>query len=1243
MHKKESRRRSTKITARVLASSLAATLSFSVIATSAQAADTVYNKEEKSLGSAQPKNMGHRLQDVRDWSPQTDPFAAFMRSDIPLQQRTQHDPSTQAHQSLDGKAEIMLMQGDYGNSFFDNFRANNDANQHTLQFWQYADYWSPWHGSASIGTPRALYDPKTSAWQRRGFEFGIVDIPNPAWTNAAHRNGVKSIATIYFDPAFRPALTLHEAFEKDENGEYKTAKKLVEMAKYYGYDGYFLNDEETNLSEDELRPFMKYLTDHGLYTQWYTNSSSYWDQTKASWLGTGKNEIMNSVFLNYRWAGSANNTIAGAAAGGYDPHHDLFFGVEANQGRLDNRHNTASSVPELYVSNENHSPKASIALFTPSDYYHRGLDDDFRDLSKADDPVHQRDGFQWMVDARQRLYFSGGSNNPLKSGFNKNEDISDVTNTQTMKWGGVADFTPARSVIKGDSFASSFNIGRGLSWWTDGVKTGNEQWANMDSQDILPSWQWLVKTEDSNATLTADWDMGNQETRVQKDGSSAAQIPFTPIGAYNGGNSLAIHGSSNKEATFGLYKTQLEINTKSKLNLVTRQVSGDAGKVYVELTFKDEQNPVDVELTDINKETWSVQNIDLASYAGKTLTSINLKFEKAQNYQLNLGALSVTAGDPAPKAPTNIHIDHVYEDGQLVLGWDEAEYGDVVNYRVSALENGVESHLYKGFTNLAYVKNAPHDDVVYRVQAIGKDGQLSAPAEVKFTMAGLPSDVKIATKAVAEVHVGDNVIAGHEPLRVFADGDKNLTVTWKNTADTAERCVIFAQLADRAQGMLTDFHKIVSCADQHAMIDIPVSEGYPVDVTLTPVGSPLGLTVHGETADTLARPMPISDLKIQEDQGKKVYRFFNPSTPDWAGLEVSWKDGSGKLTKISTHVRGDTTQAKFGYAPKTDSIVKWRDLPANNGTIVARLTDTAGNVTEQEFVIKNGEVTSVSSQPEESEPKYADVLDLAYSDVEVSQGETVELRLTDSDIIPAPTGTKFASADLPEFITIDETDGKLTIMPTADTKPGDLTGHVDVTYPDGSTSKLLLKVTVKEVAKPEQKLTPESPMFVDPKADDPAACSTKPFATVTEQQGVKYTVFVDGKDINPNDEGKFVYDYGQTIVVKATPADGAHFAPEATVQWSWTAPTREKLKCSVPWTKLIPAVPTAPQDKPGVKDPNSPEQKHADTDVKPQKPTVKAAGSDLAKTGIQIYTLAVLSLGSALAGAVVALRRRQHS
>jgi len=74
------------------------------------------------------------------------------------------------------------------------------------------------------------------------------------------------------------------------------------MAKYFGYDGYFLNEEEGNLQDSRFRPFMSYLTSKGLYTQWYTNTPGTWSSSKASLLDHGR--IMNSVFLNYNWPGT---------------------------------------------------------------------------------------------------------------------------------------------------------------------------------------------------------------------------------------------------------------------------------------------------------------------------------------------------------------------------------------------------------------------------------------------------------------------------------------------------------------------------------------------------------------------------------------------------------------------------------------------------------------------------------------------------------------------------------------------------------------------------------------------------------------------------------------------------------------------------------------------------------------------------------------------------------------------------
>lgn len=112
------------------------------------------------------------------------------------------------------------------------------------------------------------------------------------------------------------------------------------MAKYFGYDGYFLNEEEGNLQDSRFRPFMSYLTSKGLYTQWYTNTPGTWSSSKAGLLDHGR--IMNSVFLNYNWPGTQDRSVEAAKAEGYDPYQSLFFGVEANQAGFNGKHRSVT-------------------------------------------------------------------------------------------------------------------------------------------------------------------------------------------------------------------------------------------------------------------------------------------------------------------------------------------------------------------------------------------------------------------------------------------------------------------------------------------------------------------------------------------------------------------------------------------------------------------------------------------------------------------------------------------------------------------------------------------------------------------------------------------------------------------------------------------------------------------------------------------------------------------------------------
>lgn len=937
---------------RALIAGVAALVGLAALTPPAVADDSVAPVGAHALASAQPRNAGHRLQDIRTRSPQTDPYARYLRAEVPLQPRIPHDPSTQAHPELDAKAQVMLMQGDYGNSFFGNFRANDGFAHNVLNFWQYADYWSPWHGSATARTPQSLYDPATSDWRTRNFEFGVVDIPNPAYTNAAHRNGVKSIATIYFDPAFRPGLTFKEAFDKDPTSRgYIIAEKLVEMAKYFGYDGYFLNEEEGNLQDSRFRPFMSYLTSKGLYTQWYTNTPGTWSSSKASLLDHGR--IMNSVFLNYNWPGTQDRSVEAAKAEGYDPYQSLFFGVEANQAGFNGKHRSATELPSLYESRRNHSPKASVALFTPSDMYQRGLADAVKPKGADKDvPLFQQDPYQWMVAERERMYFSGVTSNPKDTGAHPGHSRPEVGVADSSSWVGAADFIPARSVIGGRQFHTDFNTGHGMRWYSAGDVSAAASWTDMDAQSILPSWQWWIDTEGTRPSV--DFDYGPSDRRKDVHGAPVSLL-YHQVGAWCGGSSLVVHGMMSKTTTLRLFKTRLAMTADTSMPITFRKSSKDHGTMKAALVFADDPGrvvTVDVPGSGV-KGGWHTSTLRLGRFAGRTLTTLGLQFAPAPDYQMNVGAISVRDGSGVPAAPSEVQLDTVYDDGQAILSWHAAPFDDVAGYVVESMgPDGKIVHLASGYTDLAYLKAVPKKTgkVTFRVRAVGHDGQMSAPSTVSYDYSAQPRHIKVAEAATASKLLTDAVRPGV------------LDVTWDAKGVRVSTCRVDVHLVDIAKDDIDNqpYGLDVPCAAGGARVPVPIREGHPYDLTVT-AGHGLGLSYRGHTHDSWAAPVTLDDIVVERK--RSGFHMRNLTSPDWYGLQIMWKGTDGTSRKLTTIRRGGSVRGGWGTAPTTDCPTAFHSFPSSQGTLVMKVTDYAGNTTTQHFAVKNNDLVRPAIAP----------------------------------------------------------------------------------------------------------------------------------------------------------------------------------------------------------------------------------------------------------------------------------------
>ncbi len=917
-----------------------------VAAMPALAADSIPMTGEQARKANQPKFSGYRVWDIKDWSPETDPGSEFMRAKIPLQKRNAPFAATQANPKLDTKAEIMLMQGDYGNVFSDGMMYNNTFGYHTLNYWQYVDYFSPWHGAMTATTPEDLYDrayegSAERGWERRYYEFGVLNIPNPAYTNAAHKNGVKSIACIYFDQYYRQGQTINELFVKDENGKFPVAEKLIEMAKYFGYDGYFFNAEEAvePRFEASKKEFLATLENAGLYTQYYDTNSAM-DANKAQWLnfdlnGDGKTErIQDSVFVNYEWPGNLDKPDINfdfIKKNNIDPYKEVFYGIEANQGAFKegekNGHPTVKQVEELYAPGTK-NPRASIALFTPSDFYQRDMDEKYI----------QDTSYQWMIEDRARMYFSGANEDPQNTGKKPGYKRPDLLLENAGGWVGVADFASERSVIDGSNFYSNFNTGKGVQYFTDGKVSSDAEWSNINVQDIPVTWQWWIDHAEGKAPLHADFDYGAKETRKEVDGKAKA-MPFQQVGAYEGGSSLVVYGDIAGKNTLHLYKTDLDLTASSKMNITFKKTSDDAAKMKLGLTLKeDPQKMIELDIAGSEKKgDWTTASVDLSAYKGKHIAAISLVFDTdASKYQMNVGEIVLTDGKAAPKQPQNFRISRAFDDDEMIVNWDIADFNEVDKYELTAkLSNGQEIFVGAIYDDIYYIKSLLNEakQVTLNLVAVGKNGEKSKPATINYHFDQTVSHVK-ASEEKKEIVVKPEFKVKGTMTQAAEKGA--ISLTWENPKIDYKNLEITVTLDDN-KDTKSKWSKTVAKGETSAKIEVPkyAGEKYNVSIAVVlndgTVCNPVNIT--GKLKDTEAEPYNPEYVHLSED----TLTFWCPDAHDWFKLHAKFNGKPLEFSNKFESFGGPVPNAIRAATMMTSKITE------KTGTLEVVVEDYAGN------------------------------------------------------------------------------------------------------------------------------------------------------------------------------------------------------------------------------------------------------------------------------------------------------------
>jgi endo-beta-N-acetylglucosaminidase D len=652
---------------------------------------------------------GYSAPQIKSWSPETDAYAPYLRARVPLAKRIPAFEPTQARRGLDPRPKLMSLANDYvqpGN-VTEGYPYGPGFEAYALRFWQYPDLYASWHGLPLEGEHDAD-EPR----------YGLLNLPNPGYTEAAHRNGVLSLGC-WFWP--RPE-DFSEVVERRPDGSFPMVDKLIEMAGYFGFDGYFINQEAVIPAEQAelLMEFFVYFAGQapdGFHLQWYDSLTvdgrvSYqneFNSVNSPWIvSEDGTRICDSIFLNYWWnAERVKRSQEHALALGLDPYEVVYTGQEIGLNRF------AQPYDPRHIFPEGEEPRTSWAyLGAEMVWYTVGGD---KDTVEAQAPAYERERHLWC----------GPLQDPSRTGRLADPDPADPHDPRG--WDGTAHNIVEKSVIGALPFETSFCAGTGTGFFVDGARVSDEPWFNIGIQDVLPTWQWWVRDGDDEP-------------------SDSVSVDYDYATAYDGGTSLLLAGSLDaaESAVVRLYKTALPVGRTTVIDVVH---DAGAGDIDIEIGLLLDDAPEQWEWLPLAGSArdvaggWSRSSRPLAQWAGRTVVAIGVAVRAGDDavgeFEVRLGQLAISDRGPAqrPASPRDLTVDRVTREGDVAS----------VYLRWSAARNAAHYDLFHGTGAQRTWVGRTHGEAFcasalnladadgrqpMEVEAVTAEGRRSAPARV---------------------------------------------------------------------------------------------------------------------------------------------------------------------------------------------------------------------------------------------------------------------------------------------------------------------------------------------------------------------------------------------------------------------------------------------------------------------------------------------------------------------------------
>ena len=593
--------------------------------------------------------------------------------------------------------------------------------------------------------------------------------------------------------------------------------------------------------------FMKQIVDQDIYIQWYDSATypgggvGYQDMFNGSnspyVQDTDKGKISDSIFLNYWFSGNMlKDSAAHAESFGIDPKYAVFAGIESGQKKFDS---IGSNAGYMNVNlDDTGKPYVSLAALG-ADFVSRELGDDKKVYPK----------YQNQVFDRERRLWTGSS-----TGEKGTTDIADNyidDGTSNDGWKGFASQIAECSVVGGSMFSTSFNTGRGLEWRAGGERTSDQQWGNINLQDILPTWQWWIDADSD--PLQADFDYG-------KDYEAVPRFKYTKVGGYEGGDSLVLSGKLSNDNTIRLYKTDLDVAAGSKIDLTYNKLNSDDSKLQLGLILADDpETVVPVDVTDGSAGNgWKTASVDLSQYAGKKIATLG-----------------------------------------LIVKWNLADYSTIKNYLLY-LDN---TFLGGRYDDTLYVKHLPAKTGTLKLYAVGADGSRSLATEAPLNEAAAVSDVKVEPGKDGNVKVSwtNPQVSGEKTVTVKSD-----TGSWRYAAKPYSQTVKVA--ADKSKVTIAnapvDSSRYVVNVD-NAGGTTATATGAFADAAIEPYPA-CSVIWNGDNV-TLARP-ETQDWRYLYMTEKWIGENGKQQQENQLGASYTYSQNTPPITGI---IRGRTTPASY--------------------------------------------------------------------------------------------------------------------------------------------------------------------------------------------------------------------------------------------------------------------------------------------------------------------------------------------